>query len=36
VLILRPRWGGRDRERAKRQEPRGAEYRRGTRRRTGP
>src|SRR6266566_3667754 len=36
VLTLRPWWGERERERAKRQEPRGAEYRRGTRRRTGP
>jgi len=36
VLTLRPQRGGCERERAKRQEPRGAEYRRGTRRRTGP
>jgi len=36
VLILLRRGRGGERERAKRQKPQGAEYRRGARRRTGP
>jgi len=35
VLILRPRWGGGERERTKPLKRRGAEYRGGACRRTG-
>jgi len=35
VLTPRPRWSGRERERIKLPKRRGAEYRRGARRRTG-